>query len=276
MLKYLIGSILIANIISCVNTPTRCFPDISCIEGECTQYDYEKVTMTNSETGKVVKDTLIDRTQKTCNIFKPCRAYIFRAIYKSSDDVLISSNLIRLFVTGRRWRHQPEKQDEVLMQFQFEKSDIENSNKHIVNKRFSPLRFTKLDTTGVIENVKEVWMHPFRSNQYNFTEVAPFPSVKLPLHEGKTWTSSLHIGNGWGDWQGTVISNAYEVMGKKELELPFKGSLTCWKVKASSTADFGTSTLEFYFNSVYGFVRMEYKNYLGQSLVFDLVEVVDG
>lgn len=128
-----------------------------------------------------------------------------------------------MMATGNRWEWQPEKQDEVAIQFEFSEEDIPEIKKHYINKKFAgDGHFTSQETTGIIENVQEVWMHPFRSNQFNFTEVAAFPAVKFPLEAGKTWASDLQIGEGWGDWENTTAYSSYKVVNKTKLKTGFK------------------------------------------------------
>lgn len=128
-----------------------------------------------------------------------------------------------MMATGKRWEWQPEKQDEITIQYEFDEEDIPWIKQHYVNKKFAVEgSFIPKQTTGIIENVREVWMHPFRSNQFNFTEVAAFPHVKFPLRKGATWTSNLQIGEGWGDWENSVINSNYEVTGKGMLKTKFK------------------------------------------------------
>ncbi|MDF9794885.1 hypothetical protein OKW21_000148 [Catalinimonas alkaloidigena] len=54
-------------------------------------------------------------------------------------------------------------------------------------------------------------MHPFRDNQYHFTEVAAFPYVRLPLEVSKSWTNRLQLGEGWEDWENKNVYSEYKI-----------------------------------------------------------------
>ncbi|RNI29621.1 hypothetical protein EFA69_08670 [Rufibacter immobilis] len=178
--------------------------------------------------------------------------------------------------TGRAWPAQPEVQDEVAQQFEVRDEELVELRKHFVNRKLAALDvITTQETTGVIENSEEVWMHPFRSNQFDFTEVAGFPEVQLPLEIGKTWTSYIHPGKGWGDWENTTVTSVYRVKKQEKLKTAFREFENCWKIACVSTAPFGDSKHDFWFDAHYGFVRMEYTNYQGQTLTFDLEEVIE-
>lgn len=136
------------------------------------------------------------------------------------------------------------------------------------------MHWQKETKTGIQENVTTVWTHPFRSNQYVLTEVAPFPSVRLPLKVGNDWVSHLSIGEGWGPWENTTGYSQYEVVSKEEVFLKgLNTSLSCFKIKASEKFDFGTSYLTYYFSHKYGFVKESYQFYNGEKLTIELIDI---
>jgi len=131
-----------------------------------------------------------------------------------------------------------------------------------------------MEVTGVIEDEKSVWMHPFRSNQYNFTEVAPFPEVRFPLQVGATWSSKLTVYEGWGKWENSTIEDSHRIMGKENITVPF-GELETWQVSSEASAPFGTSTQKVWFHEELGFVKIVIHNYQGQTLEIALAQVTD-
>ena len=48
-------------------------------------------------------------------------------------------------------------------------------------------------TSGVIENEKNVWMHPPRDKYFKILELNPFPYIKAPYKVGNSWNWSLSI-----------------------------------------------------------------------------------
>lgn len=258
--------------VSCSKVQYR-FMDVTCEAISCPDFDYKRVSIVNDE-GKFIKDTIIEKTAKRCNVFRPCQRYIYRAIYKDSLGRVISTNHISLMATGRRWKLQPENQNEIVIQYEHdEKTDTALSRFNINRQLKLQSPFVKEETTGAIENAQEVWMHPFRSNQYNFTEVAPFPHVTFPLQVGNSWSSSLTIGNGWGDWDNTTVYCEYLVAREIKMKVAKKGLKKCWLIESKANMPLGISTHNFYFNEEYGFVKMEYRNYAGQTLYIELVAI---
>ncbi|MFT7150530.1 MAG: hypothetical protein ACI82Q_002396 [Nonlabens sp.] len=204
------------------------------------------------------------------NVFEPCKEFIYSAKYWDAEYNLISHEQIWVMATGQGWEYQPDSQDEILIQYSHDPSLIDSISRFSINPEIQHWR--SQESTGIIETGSRTWMHPFRSNQYLFTEVAPFPSVQFPLEQGKTWTSSLNIYEGWGVWANSTLDNTYEVVGYENIATEF-GELEAWHVSSVTTAEFGTSSHNFWYNMELGFVKMIIKNYAGQLLQFELAEV---
>ncbi|MEM6317009.1 MAG: hypothetical protein AAF960_05025 [Bacteroidota bacterium] len=262
--------------LGCANMETNNyqFQPLECNPEEMPKWDGNKVTFLD-DAGNPVKDTIIGRVEKRRTVFKPCREIIYQAEFKTAAGNLISKSRIKMMALGRRWQFQPEKQDEISIQYEFTQADFDRNQQHQLNRGMLTDKWTGTAKEGIIENVEEVWMHPFRSNQYNFTEVAPFPQVKFPLRIGKSWTSSLNIQEGWGDWANTRKYSEYEVTNKENLRIPFGPISDCWKIKSKSRFELGESTFEYWFNEELGFVQMNYKNYGQQTLDIVLIEVTE-
>ncbi len=232
----------------------------SCTEKE--KYSFEKI---NCE----VKESTVNSNLR--RIFKPCREYIFRARYWDRNYELVSDEYIWMMATGREWEYEPESQDEIAIQYLVDQTKIDFIQGYNINPEFAH-PWKEGEVTGIIETDETVWMHPFRSNQYIFTEVASFPYVKLPLHKGNQWTSNLHIYEGWGSWSYATLNDIYTVIEREVVETEFR-DLEAWHIKGVSTAHFGTSIHDFWYHEEYGFVKMVINNYAGQVLIFELVEV---
>lgn len=174
--------------------------------------------------------------------------------------------------TGNGWEHQPELQDEIVIQYAYDSYKIDFINQYSINPELQ--HWTKETNTGIIETASQTWMHPFRSNQYAFTEVAPFPSVKFPLEQGKIWSSNLNIYDGWGVWANSTLNNTYEVIGYETITTEF-AKLEAWHISSVTVAEFGISTHNFWYNEEFGFVKMIIKNYKGQLLQFELNQLKD-
>lgn len=248
------------------------FSEIECSITEMPKYDGRKVSLLDTN-GVAYKDTIVGQIEKRRTVFKPCRSYTYKADYYNSEDKLITTSRIRMTASGKRWHLQAEKQDEIIIQYEYTDQDIKESLKYRLNKTLPNLVWQAEEITGIIENVEEVWMHPFRSNQFIFTEVAPFPMVRFPLEAGKEWTNQLSILEGWGDWENTVGNKSYKIIGQETIETTYGQIKDCWKIESTSSFPFGQSKLDYWFDEELGFVKMNYQNYGNQSLDIELVEV---
>ena len=283
-MKYVIASLFIA-LIGCTNNHEigNKFVPIICNPKETPKFDENRIPIFDEygdiiydkvEGGVVIRDTLGKGIIKKRTVFKPCREMIFDAEFKSKDNELISKSKIKLMASGIRWEFQPEKQDEIIVQFEFTQKDYELNLKHQLNKGLLTRKWYGEVKEGIIENVEQVWMHPFRHNQFNFTEVAPFPEVRFPLNIGKTWTENLGI-QGWGDWNNSSINSHYEVVDRGIVNTNYGKIENCWKVLSKSNFILGESVFEYWFNEKLGFVKMEYTNYGNQYLKIELSEIID-
>lgn len=130
------------------------------------------------------------------------------------------------------------------------------------------------ESTGAVENAKSVWIHPFRANQYIYTEVAPFPEVEYEhLKVNDSWIGSINIGYGWDNFIGHSAS-IYTVVGRADYR---KINLNdCWEINAISRhSSLGESCLNYLFHSEYGFVEMKYEFYDRNRIEFYMVEIID-
>ncbi len=248
------------------------FSELNCSPEPTPKFDGNKVTLLDDNQNPL-RDTILSQIEKRREVFKPCRELIFRAIWNDKFGNEITNSRIKMMPTGKRWDLQPEKQDEVIIQVEYSEKDIERTKKHQLNKGILDRRWMDKGIEGVIENIEEIWMHPFRFNQYNFTEVAPFPEVKLPLKIGKSWTGNLRIMEGWGDWENTSGNFKYEVVSREDIITKYGKISNCWRILSKSKYQFGDSVFEFWFNENLGFVKQQYKNYGEQTLSIELEEV---
>lgn len=119
--------------------------------------------------------------------------------------------------------------------------------------------------TGVIENEKNVWMHPPRDRLFRILELNPFPFIMAPYEVGTKWDWSLKIGSFWGDkrWKlwDEQIENIYqyEIVDKREIESAV-GKLECYVIQSTAKSEIGQTHLTAYFNIDKGFVKLDYTN----------------
>ncbi|KXH82905.1 hypothetical protein [Chryseobacterium kwangjuense] len=135
-----------------------------------------------------------------------------------------------------------------------------------------------METTGAIENEMNVWIHPPRGSFFEILEINPFPYIKAPYTVGNKWQWKLEIGDHWSDkrwleWKGGIENNyQYEIAGKKKIPTKL-GELECFIVTAKATSRIGETELISYFNPIFGFVKLDYKNIDGTKTVLELEKV---
>ncbi|MEQ9581162.1 MAG: hypothetical protein RIM68_03245, partial [Arenibacter sp.] len=104
--------------------------DFSCAPEPMPKYDY-RASISGEMTPQM--DSVL-RIEKRREIFLPCRIYVFDAAFYSASNELISQERILLMATGKRWEHHPEKQDEILVKYEFDKEFIDSINLYQLNK----------------------------------------------------------------------------------------------------------------------------------------------
>ena len=131
--------------------------------------------------------------------------------------------------------------------------------------------------SGIVENERNLWMHPNRDCLFQILELNPFPYIQYPIKKGKTWKWQLSIGSQWGDerwktWTGGIVNKyKYKITDTDcEVVTPM-GTLSCVKVEAVAKSCIGKTYLTAYYNETYGFVKMDNTNIDGSRLLVDLV-----
>lgn len=207
------------------------------------------------------------------DIWSSARTYVYQAILTDPDGHLISDEPVTIKPTGNVWQADPKQ---TLADFYVHFSPADSARlADLCGTEFSqkatPTPLVRQFQEGVMQTSTRLWMHPLRRNQYELTEVAPFPEARFPLYAGLRWSSRLNIMEGWGRFQGTV-ENTYTVVGTETRELNF-ASLLCYKIEATGThSTLGSSSLSLYLNPSLGFSEMEYTFFTGHRLRLTLVE----
>ena len=133
------------------------------------------------------------------------------------------------------------------------------------------------EVTGIVENLKNIWMHPPRSKQFRILELNPFPYIQGPYQVGNKWTWSQRIGSFWSDarwaeWDDALENTyQYEITDQRTVNTNF-GPLKCYEIKASATNEIGNTALVALFNPDYGFVQMDYTNIDGSQIKMELTQ----
>lgn len=134
--------------------------------------------------------------------------------------------------------------------------------------------------TGVIDNRKNVWIHPPRQFTFKILQLCPYPFQFLDKNENQwSWefsTGGFYLDPRWIDAKERIkIKYKYQRLPQEKINTKL-GKLDCLVTKGVGTSDFKPdkfrTELISYFNQKYGFVRLEYTLINGDKLVMKLVE----
>ena len=129
----------------------------------------------------------------------------------------------------------------------------------------------------IVENERNLWMHPNRDCLFQILELNPFPYIQYPVKKGNSWKWSLSIGSQWGDerwktWTGGIVNKYKYKITDTDCEVVTQmGTLPCVKVEAVAKSRIGKTYLTAYYNDTYGFAKMDNTDIDGSRLLVDLV-----
>ncbi len=215
-------------------------------------------------------------------IFKVGRKFIYDYLYQDKDGQ-------EFYFEGGRdgWNFVPKNTDRyyVVKSIEIEvMSGLKPMIDQIPEYNQTLLKFvcppnTDYTISGVVENYRNVWMHPPREALFKILELNPFPFIQEPYEVGKSWDWELEISNEWGDprwmsWEG-VIKNIYqyEITDKRMMQTKL-GELECFIIEASAKNELGKTSLNAAFNEEYGFVDMDFTNIDGSKMKMELAELI--
>jgi hypothetical protein len=134
--------------------------------------------------------------------------------------------------------------------------------------------------TGLVENDKNIWMHPPRSELFRILQLNPFPFIKEPFVKGNKWIWELRVGLGpsnerWKKWEGVITINhySYEITDTAKIIATSIGDLSCYVIESVAKSELGDTFLTAYFNTNYGFVKLDYTNIDGSKLILKLEKI---
>ena len=123
----------------------------------------------------------------------------YKADFSFSDvfnpkDSCINRYLLKVACSGRGFR---KDYDQTVEEFYF-----------LLDDQRSKL---PLSMSGIVENERNLWMHPNRSCLFRVLELNPFPYIQYPVEKGRKWKWKLTIGSHWGDerwktWTGGIVN----------------------------------------------------------------------
>lgn len=128
------------------------------------------------------------------------------------------------------------------------------------------------ESTGIIENNKNLWIHPPRNFDFKILEINPFPFISF---EEDDWSWSLEIGDLWSSqkwktWEGIInVSYKYKNVGKTNIMTKL-GEIECIVTESEAISTIGSTFLKSFYNEKYGFVKLEYTNIDNSKLIYEI------
>ncbi|MEQ8581566.1 MAG: hypothetical protein RIC30_08010 [Marinoscillum sp.] len=229
------------------------------------------------------RDTTQTSTSSYCNVsdsswcldnsvFFCCREFRYSTKIWDKDYLLLSEAEVLVMATGGVFNG---NQEELKIIFEDDPDEQVKYETYKINKSLER-EWLESYEEGFWETEKSIWIHPVRVNQYDFTQIAPYPDIVYDLLKpGSEWPGSINIHSGWGDWSDSHLDHRYYVRGIEGVHVPMGKIDSCWVIESIATGTIGTSTLTYWFKKEYGYVKMIYNNYEGQILLFELVDIIN-
>jgi|GEM_PF-3280276 len=133
------------------------------------------------------------------------------------------------------------------------------------------------ESTGVIENHKNIIIHNPRVGFFRAAFSSPWPAVKFPISEHKSWEWSFSYDSRmYGDerllsWDGVIrMEYKYKYIGEEVLDLRF-GSVQTSVFSATGTSGTINNRLIYHFNTKLGFVKLEFITSDGAVIILEAI-----
>lgn len=185
--------------------------------------------------------------------------------YSMDDDPKNKCEKIILTVTDN-WKNKPPDYDQTVIQYEYL-----NINE----------QYLLYENTGVIENSKNIWLHPPRQLLFRAHIPVPWPFVATPYEVGTRYSYTWKWSDMWSDprlleWKGMISNdNRYEIVGIEYYNIGNK-EIESLKIESEAISEIGKSTAEFLFHPEVGFLSHKIKLANGDSLVMRATEYVLG
>lgn len=193
------------------------------------------------------------------NVIYPVnREFIFKCTIEYNDETLdLNLKFIKMTIQGTTAPFSKFDPDYSQTVIKFEYLD-ENNNRII------------WEQTGVVENEKNIWLHPPRNADLDILQLSAFPYFKFGSI--KKWTWKLDAG--YGNYKDVHLTHSYRKVKPISYESEM-GILECTPVYATSKSYVGTTFAYFLFNQTYGFVKLKFETIEGTTITLDLIDVAN-
>lgn len=123
------------------------------------------------------------------------------------------------------------------------------------------------ERTGLIENEKNIWLHPPRSGDLGILQLSAFPYIKLDKTRKWQW----ELDAAYANYQDVHLTHTY--VKKKSITFNSQfGILSCIPIAATSESHIGTTTSEFLYHAEHGFVQLKFHTIEGTTITLELLQ----
>lgn len=139
-----------------------------------------------------------------------------------------------------------------------------NYNQTVIQYEYLDSEYSILfsEKTGLVENNKNIWLHPPRTHDAGILQLSAFPYLKF--EKTKKWTWKLEAS--YEDYKNLNLVHEY----KKEENVIY-GNLNCIQINAETRSEAGSTSSKFIFNDPTGFLLMEFENLDKTKIKLELV-----
>jgi hypothetical protein len=123
------------------------------------------------------------------------------------------------------------------------------------------------EKTGLVENTKNIWFHPPRTEVAGILQLSAFPYIKL--NKFKKWKWELEAA--YDNYQSTIFTHTYKRLEKFQYKVGSK-NLQCIPIIAITESEIGITNSKFLYNEKYGFVFMEFNNIDKSKIILELID----
>lgn len=264
--------LLILGVIGCEN-----------IDYDLTPLNYEKL-----ETFDSGYDILTEGVNPNDNlIFSKCNTFTFNySIEKNGKKLLGKSIESNEFNPRTNWNFidYEDRDTQVYIDKFIFFTPVETNQTVSPNQSLIKVKWLNSDNSllidsneGIIENHKNIWMHPLRGYHMWPTFTAPWPYVEYPVLVGKKYKWWKKLDGGWGSdkyiqWDKIIhFDYEYEVIGTQVVIIKGK-NIDTYKIKAIGKSELGETTVDFYFNPTLGFVKSDYKLMDDSRIIMNMID----
>jgi len=124
------------------------------------------------------------------------------------------------------------------------------------------------EKTGLIENDRNIWLHPPRSADAAILQLSAFPYIKF--QKAKKWNWKVEAS--FEEYKNVTLNHQYKLKKNSKYNTDEFGIITCDLIQATSTSEIGTTYSSFLFNREFGFVLLEFFNIDGTKITLTLLK----